>query len=70
MTSTTPRRNRRANTDDLPVRDNRIFNVQTMRDGYRVRYITHYYRRNATAGYRYTGPAPMGSVHGHLTPRP
>ena len=59
------RTNRRAYTlPTIPVRDNRIFEVFTAVDGYTVGRKGFYYRRHYGNRLAYTGPAPIGSVHG------
>lgn len=61
------RTNSRARTlNTIPVRDNRVFEILTLRDGYGVGRSTHYYRRRYGNGLAYTGPAPIGSVHGSV----
>lgn len=49
----------------IPVRDNRIYEIRTMVDGYYTGRSTYYYRRLTGNGV-YTGPAPVGSVHGFI----
>lgn len=50
------RRNRRATTDGRVIRDNRIFDVRTLSDGYGIaRSEGLYYRRHLHDGRVYTG---------------
>lgn len=61
--SATNRTSRRATTSGLIVRDNHVFEIRLLVDGYGKKRSTHYYRRH-TARCLYTGPAPIGSVYG------
>jgi hypothetical protein len=50
--------NRRATTNGQPIKDNRIYEITIMRDGYRVgRSAALYYRRRLQDGTVYTGLA-------------
>lgn len=53
---TVTRRNRRATTDGRIVRDNRIFDVRVLSEGYGVARVALYYRRHLHDGRVYTGP--------------
>ena len=60
--SATSRRNRRATTDGRAIRDNRIYDVRVLSDGYGIRRSTAlYYRRHLHDGRIYTGPADLVS---------
>lgn len=51
------RRNRRATTDGRVIRDNRIFDVRVLSDGYGItRSRDLFYRRRLRDGRVYTGP--------------
>lgn len=55
--SATTRRNRRATTDGRIIRDNRIFDIRVLSDGFGVsRSPALYYRRHLHDGRIYTGP--------------
>lgn len=52
------RNNRRANTNGLAIRDNRIYDIRVLSDGYGIRRSpAMWYRRNVN-GALVTGPVP------------